>query len=411
MAIKIVKVKEAIKDNGIKILVHAPAGTGKTVLAATACETTLIISAESGLLSLNNDELKEINPHFMPELCDVVEVATIEELEEVYVMLLDQIDDPQWEWISLDSITEIAEVVLANELEAAKDPRKAYGELYNRVSSLLRAFRDLPSYNVYMASKQTPIKDDYSGLVVYSPMMPGAKLGNSIPYLFDEVLCLRVLQDEDGGDYRVLQTSRDIQFEAKDRSGKLDKFEAPSLKRIADKIRGKFVEEKTGEEVEEKVKEMEVAAAKEKAISEDIVDSDSKLNKKEYYWNEEINHGGQAETINEREAFLEAGYAKVTKVVFDKHSKEKAEPRATEAELKAQKAMSKGKEEARDDKADFAETLKTLDKQDLVGLAIKLDEEIDQEVADDADVETLVEWIIESSMEDIKEAAKEIGLA
>lgn len=347
MAIKIVKVKEAIKDNGIKILVHAPAGTGKTVLAATACEATLIISAESGLLSLNNDELKEVNPHFMPELCDVVEVATIEELEEVYLMLEGQVGEPKWKWIGLDSITEIAEVVLANELESAKDPRKAYGELYNRVSTLLRMFRDLQNYNIYMASKQTPIKDDYSGLTIYSPMMPGAKLGNSIPYLFDEVLCLRVLKDDDGDDYRVLQTSRDIQFEAKDRSGKLDKFEAPSLKRISDKIRGIYEEPEEVEEVEENA----IEEASEKETCEP--DVPEKL----------------IEDLKDEEV--------------DKNSIDK----------------------------EFAESLKSLDKQDLAALAIKLDEEIDQEVADDADIDTLIGWIVESSMSDIKEACVEIGLA
>lgn len=267
MAIKITKVAEAIKDNGIKILVHAPAGTGKTVLAATACEETLIISAESGLLSLNNNEMKELNPHFSPELCDVVEVATIDELEEVYEMLHNQLSDPKWKWVALDSITEIAEVVLANELEAAKDPRKAYGELYNRMSTILRMFRDLPSYNIYMAAKQVPMKDEFSGLTLYAPMMPGAKLGNSVPYLFDEVLCLRVLQDEDGGDYRVLQTSRDVQFEAKDRSGRLDKHEAPSLKRISDKIRGNHVE--VEEEVKEKVKEEVKEQVEEKVETSD----------------------------------------------------------------------------------------------------------------------------------------------
>lgn len=348
MAIKIVNVKEAIQDNGIKILAHAPAGSGKTVLAATACEPTLIISAESGLLSLNNDKLKEQNPHFMPEICDVVEIETIDDLQEVYEMLESQICEPKWTWVALDSITEIAEQVLADELDENKDPRKAYGNLSNRMNQLLRMFRDLPNYNVYMSSKQIPIKDEYSGLTIYSPMMPGAKLGNSIPYLFDEVLCLRVLQDEeDGSDYRVLQTQRDIQFEAKDRSGMLDKFEAPSLKRIAEKIRGTYEEPKEVEEVEEKTIE---ESPKEETCCSDVA--------------EELVEDLKDESL-------------------DKDSIDK----------------------------EFAESLKSLDKQDLAALAIKLDEEIDQEVADDADIDTLIGWIVESSMSDIKEACVEIGLA
>lgn len=237
MAIKITSVTEAVSNNGLKALVHAPAGTGKTVLAATAQEKTLIISAESGLLSLSQDEVvlkSKGSPDFDPSYCEVVEVKMLGELSEVFDILEKEHD---YKWVVLDSITEIAEIILANELEETKDPRKAYGELQQKMVSILKSFRDLPSVNVLMTCKQERKEDD-AGITMFTPMMPGAKLSQQIPYLFDEVWCLRIAKDDEGNTFHFIQATRDMQYEAKDRSGKLTDCEPPSLKKLHDKIYG-----------------------------------------------------------------------------------------------------------------------------------------------------------------------------
>jgi len=245
MAVKITSLKEAVADNGIKILVHGMAGSGKTVLGATAGETTLIISAEAGLLSISD----------APDYISVAVVKTLADLTELYTMLKDVVEsnpvNKDYEWIVLDSITEIAEVVLANELEKSPDPRKAYGALQTEMLKLMKGFRDLPHYHVMMVAKQTRFTDDFTGITTYVPAMPGAKLGPQIPYLFDEVFALRVEKDEEGVDYRTLQTCRDIRFEAKDRSGKLEFFEKANLKHIKNKIYGNTVASEVVEEPEE----------------------------------------------------------------------------------------------------------------------------------------------------------------
>jgi len=68
--------------------------------------------------------------------------------------------------------------------------------------------------------------------------MPGARLANELPYLFDECFALRVEKDNEGGIQRWLQTQRDVQYEAKDRSGKLDVFEPANLGSVITKILG-----------------------------------------------------------------------------------------------------------------------------------------------------------------------------
>ena len=252
MAIKFTSVAEAIQDNGLKALVHAPAGTGKTVFGATAKASTLIISAESGLLSLGQDVENLVaagSPDFDPSFCTVVEVKTLEDLSEVFDELEPESGEsaadfePHFEWVVLDSITEIAEVVLASEKAINKDPRKAYGNLQEKMLTLLKSFRDLPKYNVLMTCKQEKKTDETSGVTMYQPMMPGTKLTQQIPYLFDEVWCLRVGTevDEEGGKstFHYIQGTRELQYEAKDRSGKLTDCEPPSLAMLYAKIKGK----------------------------------------------------------------------------------------------------------------------------------------------------------------------------
>lgn len=223
MAIKLTSTKQAAQVNGIKILTYGQAGAGKTSLCATTNEKTIIISAESGLLSLRHADI------------DVIEVTSIADVHEAYAFITSDAGK-DYRWVCLDSISEIAEVVLNFEKKNTKDPRQAYGALSEQMQDLLRAFRDLPGKNVFMSAKMASVKDDITGAVLYGPSMPGAKLGQGIPYLFDEVFVLRAEKADDGQVYRTLQTGGDFSYVAKDRSGCLDLYEAPNLAAIAAKI-------------------------------------------------------------------------------------------------------------------------------------------------------------------------------
>jgi hypothetical protein len=166
----------------------------------------------------------------------VIEISSIADLHEAYAFITKSDEAAGFQWICLDSLSEIAEVVLAAEKAQTKDPRKAYGELTDQMTQLVRAFRDLPGRNVYMSAKLQREKDELTGAMLYSPSMPGQKFGQALPYLFDEVFALRVEKDTEGNLSRWLQTASDLQYSAKDRSGALDMFEEPDLGAIATKI-------------------------------------------------------------------------------------------------------------------------------------------------------------------------------
>jgi phage nucleotide-binding protein len=213
-----------LSANGVKLLVYGQAGAGKTTLTATLPQP-IVLSAEGGLLSIQDADLP------------FIEINSMATLMEAYKWLTESAEAKNFKSVALDSISEIAEVVLNAEKKATKDPRQAYGAMQEQMADIIRAFRDLPNRHVYMSAKLEKTQDEM-GRVLYSPSMPGNKTGQALPYFFDEVLALRVEKDAEGNTQRALMCDSDGLWLAKDRSGKLDTWEAPDLSAIIAKIGG-----------------------------------------------------------------------------------------------------------------------------------------------------------------------------
>ncbi len=206
--------------NGVKMMVYGRSGIGKTTLCATLPEP-LVLSAENGVLALVNAGLP-----YIP-------ISTVAQLEEVYQWLAYTQEAWAYNLIPcLDSITEVAEVCLLNDLKTAKDPRQSYQLVMQRISAVYRAFRDMPRRHVYFVAQQEYDKDDATGVKSFRPAFPGQKLGQAVPYFFDETFQLIVDQQKQ----RWLRTRPDFQNEAKDRSGKLAEYEPANLYHILNKI-------------------------------------------------------------------------------------------------------------------------------------------------------------------------------
>ena len=209
--------------NGLKIVVFGASGSGKTTLIKTL-PNPVILSAEAGLLSINDSKIPYI------------EIRNVEDLMEAYKWASSSAEASQFESVALDSISEVGEVVLANEKRKNKDGRAAYGEMQTVMMDVLRAFRNLSGKHVYMSAKMEKSQDE-NGRVMYSPGMPGAKLAQQIPYIVDECYALRNEKDADGIIQRALMTESDGLWAVKSR-GKVDPWEAPDLGAIIRKIGG-----------------------------------------------------------------------------------------------------------------------------------------------------------------------------
>jgi phage nucleotide-binding protein len=220
-----VKTTGSLSANGVKVLVYGQAGAGKTSLIKTL-PNPIVLSAEGGLLSIQDADLP------------FIEIGDMETLRDAWKWITESAEAREYQSVALDSISEIAEVVLNSEKKATKDPRQAYGSMQEQMADIIRAFRDIPARHVYMSAKLEKSQDEM-GRMLYAPSMPGNKTGQSLPYFFDEVLALRVEKDGDGNTQRALMCDSDGLWLAKDRSGKLAAWEAPDLAEIIKKIGGK----------------------------------------------------------------------------------------------------------------------------------------------------------------------------
>lgn len=238
MTLQFSSTEQSSQAHGIKCMVYAEAGIGKTMLCATLPQP-VILSAESGLLSLSRKNIERTYGANRPDIVyniPVIHITQVADLYEAFAFLTQSAEARNFSSIALDSVTEIAEQILNNAKRTVKDPRQAYGQLLEQMESAIRAFRDIQGKNIYFSSKMEPMKDDLTGSIKWGPSMPGSKLGPKLPYFFDEVFRLGVNRDNKDHTFRYLQTQPDLQYNAKDRSGALAAMEEPHLGKIFAKI-------------------------------------------------------------------------------------------------------------------------------------------------------------------------------
>ncbi len=224
-----IKSTKGLHADRIKCLVYGASGSGKTSLIGTLPEDeTLIISAESGLLSLADKSI------------DVLEVKTFDDVIEAFKFLKTE-EAAKYKNIAIDSLTEISSMLVTSleknpTYQEPKMALKMWGEYSNRMTALVKAFRDLDR-NVIFTALPESVND--GGMIIKRPFIAGSKVQGLLVSFFDECFYLHV--DSDGN--RTLQTQPDNSVEAKDRSGKLDNPETPDLTVVFNKIRNKGTEQ------------------------------------------------------------------------------------------------------------------------------------------------------------------------
>ena len=208
MEFNIKNTKDIAKD-GVKVLLYANSGFGKTTQLGTLEGKTLILSAESGLLVLKNKDI------------DVIDIASIQTLGEVYVALAS--GELVYDNVGIDSLTEIGEMIVSELLEDEyySDPSNAFvlwKEYSKRMMNICKKFRDLKGVNVVLTSLSEPV--DSNGTMKYLPQIPAKKVQTKLVSLFDEVYYGTM--DKDGK--RIVHTRSSNIFDAKSRANVADKI-------------------------------------------------------------------------------------------------------------------------------------------------------------------------------------------
>lgn len=200
---------------GVKCLTYGGPGMGKTPLIQTAPRPVLCV-VEPGMLSMKNSNIPAWEAH-KPE-----------QIDEFFDWLFRSNDAKQFDTVGIDSISQLAEIFLTQELKRNKDGRKAYGEMSRRVMDIVNGLYYLPQKHVYLIGKQAMV--DVNGSQEKRPYFPGQDLNVKVPHLYDEILHL--------GRYNVpgqpqpvvaFRCNETYGVMARDRSGKLNELEPPNL--------------------------------------------------------------------------------------------------------------------------------------------------------------------------------------
>jgi hypothetical protein len=239
MAIKWVSLEEEVEAcaKQVKMAVYGFAGAGKTTLIGTLPGTGLLINAEGKLLSLR----RVVRSRQVRGTVHVVNVRTYADLLEAFKDAKMGAESGQIEWVAIDSASEVAEIILAEEKKNQRDPRKSYGELADRMRAMFVAFRDLPCH-VYMICK-AELEQAEGQPAKVKPSFPGKQVGAALPYLMETLLCLRLVEDPTTKEVtRWLQSVATPTCEARDGSGMLDPMEPADLGAILAKVAGDAVD-------------------------------------------------------------------------------------------------------------------------------------------------------------------------
>jgi len=215
-------------------VIYGKAGSGKTSMLATVPDATrlLYLNLEGGLIppALAGTGAPQVR-------WQMLEQSAEQCLRDVYRHVTRGEGAGCYDWIAIDSLSALAEDVLARELAVAKDPRQAYGGMADSVKALVRAYRALP-INVLMICKAATAEQPEGG-VLGCPQLPGKQLREWLPHEVDGIFALLMGVTGKGDEQQVrryLKTRADGRHEAKDRSDRLGQIEQPDLSVMHSKV-------------------------------------------------------------------------------------------------------------------------------------------------------------------------------
>jgi len=223
MSIKIQKTSN-IKAQKKSIAIVGDAKTGKTSLAKTIKGKTLICNADKGILSLKDKPIDYISVNTWDEVVEFMKFITGKKFKEM-----------GFEWIVLDSVSAIAQI-LENHLE--KEGIKGYdfwGEYKKLIGGILATVRDSEDFNS-ICIFELQEKENSSGLLEKKFGLNGAMMSKA-PYFFDFVFATKKNEIKDKPTQYLLQTAnkKDYKFLGA-RGVTLNDYEPANIEHILAKL-------------------------------------------------------------------------------------------------------------------------------------------------------------------------------
>lgn len=223
MAINLKPVSQLARKHGVKMIGYGGPGCGKTPVVLTA-PNPVLLATEPGFMSIRNSNIP------------CWQANSYKEIKEFYDWILSSREARQFQTFCVDSVSQMAEIVLAEEQKKNRDGRKAYGEMSEKVHEILNGLYFLEGPHIYLIAKQDDKPDDGSGKK--RPYFPGKELHVKVPHLYDLIVHVEPVTLQDGSSARAFRTADSPFAVARDRSGKLAELEPANLTYIFDKMKG-----------------------------------------------------------------------------------------------------------------------------------------------------------------------------
>lgn len=199
------------------VLIVGKSGAGKTYALGTLPEEkTLILAIEPGLLTLSDKNI------------DVWKIESVEDLIDAYKELK---NGSEYENVCIDSLTELSEMAFAALKPQFKKSQTfdLYNEFTTRMISIIKSFRDLHQYNIFVTSLLKETDDGYTIDVAQK------SLGNRLPAYFDFTFLVKAFQ-KDGKTTRALVSDNSVLDFLKSRSKNIEEYEPVNLTSIIEKV-------------------------------------------------------------------------------------------------------------------------------------------------------------------------------
>lgn len=190
-------------SKGFTILVYGEAGTGKT-FDIQYVKNPIVISAEGGLLTLNNLDIP------------FIEVSDWNSFIEALKFVFND-ESMKDKTICIDSLSVLSD--MCYEFYLKKTPNntmKAFQELSENFPKIIDLLQK-KNRNVYLIAQQNVEKDEDGVIIKYLPLIKGKFSTVRIPYIVDFILCKRIVKNSEGKLVRCIYNCLDNKFLTKSR--------------------------------------------------------------------------------------------------------------------------------------------------------------------------------------------------
>lgn len=230
---KLIPMGQASWDRALTLLPYGEAGVGKTPMLSELKGRVLGMLAEPGTLSVPNSKMM------------VAPIMDYKSVIDGFKWLFNSKEAQNFDIYFVDSISEVAEIILRETRRKNTNTQKAYLDMCNAVyDDILIPLRYMRGKVVILTAKakETEIQvqegPTIRTMTSFLPSFPGKDLWRRVPHLIDEVLFVHKMNYQ-GAYHNVIATSTVPQGFARSRSGRLAPIEPPDLNYILDKIKGK----------------------------------------------------------------------------------------------------------------------------------------------------------------------------